>query len=324
MIYIISFEPGVNHIMNEATIWIVSTLAQKFGESNEFTTKDALERLAREGVVSESVAHAALECENSLEGEAKSTTRSRGANCSKSGTAYEQRILENSITYCYRDTGHPLCVQAKTAGSGHGNDVALQRNRLKSHLGLEVKKIPNPDWGQFQIMQGDKLQDIRLNINKKNVETYKVLERLWEDHIKPILLEHQPWKRHGVVPIITKEMKEGNKRDKNTYPELHDIYIEDGIPDDIIAQYYLQKGNQYIQIEKRGLFALGEDIEGFGVPTFSVPTRIRIRAKVHGSNPLSTSWTMAFQPKNDKDIPISPFTLDGTGPAPTNLAKNAV
>ena len=312
--------------MNEATIWIVSTLAQKFGKSYGFSTKDALERLARNGLMSGSGEHSDLACENSLEAEAKNTTCSRGANCSKSGRAYEQRILDNAITYSYRDTGNPLCVHAKTAGSGHGIDVALQTNRSKTRLGLEVKKIPNPDWGQFQIIQGDKLQEIRLNINKKNVETYKVLERLWEDHIKPKLLEHQPWKRHGVVPIITKEMKEGNKRDKNTYPELHDIYIEDGIPDDIIAQYYLQKGNQYIQIEKRGLFALGEDIEGFGVPTFRISTRIRIRAKVHGSNPLSTSWTMAFQPKNDKDIPISPFTLDGTGPAPapTNLAKNAV
>jgi hypothetical protein len=117
-------------------------------------------------------------------------------------------------------------------------------------------------------------------------------------------------------------MKEGNKRHKTrsycTIFTLKIAYL------DTIAQYYLQKGNQYIQIEKRGLFALGEDSEGFGVPTFSVPTRIRIRAKVHGSQPLSTSWTMAFQPKNDKDIPISPFTLDGTGPAPANLAKNAV
>lgn len=107
----------------------------------------------------------------------------------------------------------------------------------------------------------------------------------------------------------------------------NDIYID--IPSDTIAKLYKSKGCKYIQISNSyGLYHLGNDICGFGVPLFNIEQQLRIRTKIHKRSTkkgfCSISVTIACQPKNIRTLTPSNYTLDNKDNIPPILLYNII
>ena len=97
--------------------------------------------------------------------------------------------------------------------------------------------------------------------------------------------------------------------------------INGRIPDDTIRKLYSAKGCYYIQLSGGyGVYHLGEDVCGFGVPVFEPLQQLRIRIKVHtrcsARGYCNLSVTASCQPKNIRHYPQSQYTLDGGGKLP--------
>ena len=91
--------------------------------------------------------------------------------------------------------------------------------------------------------------------------------------------------------------------------------------DELVIKNYNDKGNTYIQINKYGLYHLGDDICGLGVPQFRPKkTILRLRLKRRGSKgciPSSltlSAWVSGLEP--------SPYSLDDKNKLPINLDYN--
>jgi len=119
--------------------------------------------------------------------------------------------------------------------------------------------------------------------------------------------------------ITDKEWKEIKRETK----KWNDHYIS--ISSDTIRKLYLAKNCKYIQISDYGLYHLGEDPCGFGVPIFEPEQRLRIRIKPHSTRSDGTrslSVTAACQPKNINKLQPSKYSLDDIHKLPPVLIYN--
>lgn len=95
-------------------------------------------------------------------------------------------------------------------------------------------------------------------------------------------------------------------------------------PSDVIAKYYAEKGNAYIQVKGYGLYHTGVDICGFGVPYFRCQSHLRIRCKRHGrkcpitGKDIPTSVMASFWVTKPPEV--SPYSLDDVSKLPPSLA----
>jgi len=250
----------------------------------------------------------------------RAVPKRKGANCSVNGSRYEHCVVQVCHSLYYVVNGAPLCASKRVAGSSKGPDAVLL-NVKGEPFHIEIKKFPNPDWGQFGLVDGTSLKELQLKpIQEPRLRAF--IQRIFVETVIPHLTQREEWIVVGGVPNLKNIAQTSDEyaKLKSTRFELQDFYISCDDPT-TIAAYYREKGCKYIQIAGFGLHHLGEDVEGFGVPEFRVPTRIRVRTKIHssgkGKNPFKCSWTLAFQPA-DNILP-SPYTLDGTGPIPPIL-----
>ena len=113
---------------------------------------------------------------------------------------------------------------------------------------------------------------------------------------------------------------------KNQNEEFKDYYKS--CPNDTIKKLYLEKGCKYIQISKKGLYHLGDDICDFGVPEFLCEQQIRVRIKIHSqknkNGNCDLSVTCACQPKNIRKLENSKFSLDDVKKLPNKLKYNDI
>jgi hypothetical protein len=109
----------------------------------------------------------------------------------------------------------------------------------------------------------------------------------------------------GRIPSFLK----GDKRPEQWVVEKH-LFPDEFIPVDTkkVTEYYRRKGESYIQIEGKGLYHLGTDILGCGVPEFGCDTFLRIRCKCHKSTPMYRSIMTSFVYKKET-LPASPYDL---------------
>lgn len=206
----------------------------------------------------------------------------RGGNSLKNGILYEKKIATSLATLQYE--GIPLQVHGTTAGASSASDV--QFTLSGTVYGIEIKDKDAFEGGQKRMIPGDQ----GLIIPEECLH-------------KECLASYIPFQ--GRIPSFLK----GDKRPEQWTAEKHlfaDEYIS--VDSKKVAEYYRRKGESYIQVEGKGLYHLGQDILGCGVPEFVCETLLRIRCKCHKSVPMYRSIMTSFIYKKETLIP-SPFDL---------------
>jgi hypothetical protein len=246
--------------------------------------------------------------------EEKVKTFSPGSQCSVSGNNYEKKI-HNICKNC--DINHkPFNTQKEEelAGSSSKNDIECNFINEKD-IGIEIKKSNTPDWMQCSIKYNNKTNKwIATNKGKIPINCRELFNNLinninlYDGEIPPFMkksITHEEWCN------IKKETNRWN-----------DKYIT--IPSDSISKLYQEKNCNYIQIsDGYGLYHLGKDICGFGVPLFNIEQQIRIRTKIHTKKNKKgfccLSVTVACQPKDIKKLTPSKYSLDNKDKLPPLL-----
>ena len=236
-------------------------------------------------------------------GSSNAKLKHKGALCSTNGSAYEKAV--HCIVKNCKINGVPFNSQEEKdlAGSSSKNDITCTISSYD--IGVEVKKYNTPDWMQCSIKYID--TDKRwISSNGKNSES---CQRIFNSLINDVKLYNG-----DIPPFMEKSITHEEWINiKNQTDKWKDMYIN--IPSDTIRRLYSEKGCYYIQISDGfGLYHLGRDICGFGVPLFDIEQQLRIRTKIHSRKNkkgfCSLSVTAACQPKNIKSLSQSPFSLD--------------
>jgi hypothetical protein len=238
----------------------------------------------------------------------------KGSQCSVSGNNYEKKI-HNICKNC--DINHkPFNTQKEDelAGSSSKNDIECNFINEKD-IGIEIKKSNTPDWMQCSIKYNNKTNKwTATNKGKIPINCRELFNNLinninlYDGEIPPFMkksITHEEWCN------IKKETNKWN-----------DKYIT--IPSDSISKLYQEKKCNYIQIsDGYGLYHLGKDICGFGVPLFNIEQQIRIRTKIHTKKNKKgfccLSVTVACQPKDIKKLTPSKYSLDNKDKLPPLL-----
>lgn len=215
-------------------------------------------------------------------------TDQRGRNCLENGILYEKKVAASLSKLQY--LGKNLHVHDTTAGATKESDIRIS---IEEKLyGIEIKDKKAFEGGQKRMSPGEQGLIIP------------------EDCLhKECLGQYIPFQAR--IPSFLK----GDKRPEQWVAEKH-LFVDEYIPVDTkkVTEYYRRKGESYIQVEGKGLYHLGTDVLGCGVPEFSCATQLRIRCKCHKSTPMHRSIMTSFIYKKDTLIP-SPYDLV-TNPPP--------
>lgn len=227
----------------------------------------------------------------------------RGYQCAQSGLLYEKVVFNTISTLMYKD--HKFTSQIEE-DLGKKDDIDLICNH-KDHpmVGIEIKKKDTPDWMQCSLKYDviEKKWEGSKN-GRIPVSAREVFNKLLADSV---IFNHQ-------VPLF---MQKNIRHDewlsiKQNTSDFRDVYID--IPDTTIRDVYRQKGCYYIQVSKKGLYHLGDDIYGFNVPEFIIDQQIRVRTKIHKrinkEGYCDMSVMAACQPKNINLLDASKYSLD--------------
>jgi hypothetical protein len=212
----------------------------------------------------------------------------------RNGIAYEKSVSDSLSTLTYH--GKPIVVCSTTAGASGESDVRFSIDG--SSYSIEVKDKKAFEGGQKRMVPG---------VNGLIIP---------EDCLhKECLGSYIPFQ--GNVPSFLK----GDRRPEQWASEKH-LFADEYIPVDKqkVTEYYRRKGESYIQVEDKGLYHLGTDILGLGVPEFQCETKLRIRCKCHSSEPMVRSIMTSFY-YDKKTLMRSPYDLiTNPPPAFTKLA----
>lgn len=230
--------------------------------------------------------------------------------CSKSGAQYEKEVHSILIKTAINDVPFNIQNEKELGSSSAKNDIVCTFDN--KDIGIEIKR-PSPDWMQCTLHYDKEKEKWCVSDDKRSkipTECRDIFRTILGDMV---LFD-------GSIPpfVNAKLTKEAWNKDKKE-GKWKDSYKE--IKDTTISELYRKKGCYYIQIDKYGLYHLGDDICNFGVPFFKIEQRIRIRVKVHGyKNGLcNLSVTAACQPVKLKDLEKSNFSLDSKDKLPNNL-----
>ena len=241
----------------------------------------------------------------------------KGRQCSDSGAQYELKIF-NIVSNCHIN-GIKFNKQNKKDIGGSSSRIDLICNyKDKFDVGIEIKKKYSPDWIQCGIKYNTELKI--WHVSKKTILPRKCVKIF--NHILSNEEINNKIYNGNVPPFINKKLTyEEWTNIKQRDQTWNDIYFD--IPNDTIKNLYKRKGCSYIQISDHGLYHLGNDKCGFGVPEFIIDQQIRVRIKVHHrknkNKYCSLSITMACQPKKINDLVKSNYSLDNISKLPNKL-----
>ena len=253
---------------------------------------------------------AAAEPEQALNGVSKEVPK--GFNCHVEGIEYE-KIIHNIVKKCTID-GKKFNTQNEDDLAGCTSKNDLECNfKQNNDIGIECRKCNTPDWMQCSLHYDKNTNS--WDVTKKGkipLESRTVFSEL----IKGNTIYHE------VPPfMINKITHEEWVKTKSNTDKWNDQYVN--IPSDTIAKLYTAKGCKYIQISEYGLYHLGDDLCGFGVPLFDIEQQIRIRTKIHTRKNKQgfcvLSVIAACQPKNIKQLIPSKYSLDDKDKLPPGL-----
>ncbi len=198
-------------------------------------------------------------------------------------------------------------LEAETAGPGHGSDLTI--TGPKGTLKIEVKTALSADFGQFRA----EYDPDKESWQPRETAGYKANEALFKSIFNQLLLSYL--NENCALPLGDPRLRldkdgqvAGIKRSPTTgklKQKLQEAWFK-GRKDYIvdfdfaaIAGYYADKGDEYIQIGRKGLYALNETAaQRLGVPLFSnsgLEAYVRFRIKPHMSINGTHSFTIAIK-----------------------------
>ena len=207
--------------------------------------------------------------------------------------------------------------ESELGGCSSKNDIECNMTKDRD-ISIEAKKSKTPDWMQCSLKYDtDNKRWIGSPKNKIPEASKRIFESLvssrvlFNGRIPPFMLQditHEEWTKI-----------------KSETTDFNDSYID--CPNDTISRLYGEKGCSYIQIsDNKGIYHLGNDVCGFGVPVFICDQQLRVRTKIHtrknSKGFCAISVTIACQPKNISTLINSAFSLDDRAKLPINLIYN--
>lgn len=237
----------------------------------------------------------------------------KGTGCSISGKKYELQVYDILKKCKLNNIYFNTQTRDELGGCGWHNDIECNMNLIKN-IPIEIKKIKTPDWMQCSLKY-NYVNNKWIGSSKNKIPEKS--KKIFEDLISDVKIFN------GNIPIFMKKditHEEWIKIKKET-TDFNDNYLH--CPNDTIKRLYNEKGCVYIQISKKGLYHLGNDLCDFNVPEFICEQRLRIRTKIHSRKNTkgfcNLSVTISCQPKNIKDLHDSNYSLDNISKLPKNL-----
>jgi hypothetical protein len=99
----------------------------------------------------------------------------------------------------------------------------------------------------------------------------------------------QPWEGRAPSCLRGDKSLETWEREKDSFPGL---WLD--MPNSVVSEYYRTKGADYIHVRGKGIYHTGIDPMGWGVPMFTPPCRLRIRAKQHHGSSVPNDVQVCF------------------------------
>ena len=208
-------------------------------------------------------------------------------------------------------------LEAEAAGTGPGSDLIISGPRAS--LKIEVKTALSADFGQFRAQYNTSKGTWEPRATPGYKKNKAIFKPLFDALLLPFLNQNcilpDPDKDSRLRRAReNKELIAGIKSSLTTgklkrqlqsqwFTKRTDYRVE--FPFAAIASYYVDKGDEYIQIGRRGLYALTEPAaEQLGVPLFSdsgLTAQLRFRIKPHAGENGIHSFTVAIKVKGSLD-----------------------
>ena len=253
---------------------------------------------------------------------------SNGAKCSENGNKYEKLIWNNLKNTTINNEKFNTQTELELGGSTSHNDIICNFNSKIKNISIEIKNTICAEFIQMDVhKEGDKWVGPRITrkshplsvINRYLIEINSQKD-LYYGNLPPLnktrkeFDEWQEWLKKK-----KKEVKEDNddNEDNDNTKDTKDYFWKSRDPN-FIKNNYKDKGCSYIQINKYGLYHLGEDICNFDVPEFKPDDiTLRLRCKRRGSKGcVPSSITMSAYISG---LVKSKYSLDMIDNLPENL-----
>jgi hypothetical protein len=229
------------------------------------------------------------------------------AGAAAKGMDYEKQLADK-INQRYGELG----IKAETAGAGHGSDITIDAPGLPQPLTIEAKTNLSADFGQFRVQYNPQTDSWEPRRTKSYVKNEKVFQPLFDVYLKDHMNQNyrlpdlsDPRLRkdaNGKVAGLARNPKTGElkKQIQSSWFEGKTDYTV-AFPFEQISSYYADKGDQYVQIGNKGLFALNDEAAALlGVPMFAnsgIDSFLRFRLKPSQGANSGTSFTVAVKLK---------------------------
>ena len=222
-------------------------------------------------------------------------------------------------------------IRARSAGSSHGSDLTLEGP--KGTLTIEVKTGISADFGQFSLRYNIGKEKWEPSTTSKFLQNSDIFMPLFSGYIDEYVQSNYTMKmplddRFQVRNLMSKDRSEvvgkvvtsirqtpttgefKRQLENKWYGGKNDKMIE--FPFEMIAKYYSDKGDRFIQLGNKGLYALNrQDAEEFGIPLFQevdVKSKIRLRLKPQSGANSRTAFNVAIKINAGK-LKKSPLNL---------------
>ena len=183
-------------------------------------------------------------------------------------------------------------LDVKTAGFGHGSDLTIKNGNKE--LKMELKTSSGADFGQFKLafdLRNNSWKTVRTDKFAENADLFQgIFDNILSPHLEGKIISNV----NDPVYIVKNESILGLQRSANTgiakqqlQKELFGNRADLTLPVDakMIQHYYSKKGDSFISIEGRGLYALTEQAsKDFSIPQLNDlvgKANVRFRIKPH-------------------------------------------
>jgi hypothetical protein len=217
--------------------------------------------------------------------------------------------FEDKMAQLINDKYGSMGVEASTAGFGPGSDLTI-KTPTKT-ITAELKTALSADFGQFRAQFNQESNSWEPRRTAGYVKNEEIFNPLFEQYLKDWLNANATFpnpadprlrKDDKKITGLVRSEKTGDlkKELQNNWFNGRTDYKVD-FPFEMIASYYADKGDEYIQINGRGLYALTpEAAEKLGVPMFEdlgLVSYLRFRFKPSQGINSATSFTVAVKLK---------------------------
>jgi len=220
------------------------------------------------------------------------------------GMDFEEK-LANEITQRYSHLG----FTAETAGFGHGSDLSIKKDG-QTMITAELKTALSADFGQFRAQFNTVTGTWEPRRTKGYIKNEGIFKHLFDNYLRDWL------NTNAQFPDINDPRLNRDKNEKiagfspsrstgELKRELQNLWFagktDVKVPFDFshIANYYSDKGDSFIQIDARGLYALKPEAQKLlGVPMFKdlgLSCKLRFRFKPSYGENSGTSFTCAVK-----------------------------